>query len=137
LLQISSGRDDPVPSQHMTVVFNTFVMMTLFNEINARKIHGQRNVFNGIFTNPIFYGIWVATFALQVKKLYLKNTIIFTHILYPDSQILIVEFGSAFFWTKAITIDQWMWCIFFGFGTLVWGQLIISLPNRLVPEKLS
>jgi P-type Ca2+ transporter type 2B len=66
LLQINSGREDPAPNQHMTVVFNTFVMMTLFNEINARKIHGQRNVFQGIFTNPIFYGIWVATFILQV-----------------------------------------------------------------------
>ncbi|CAB3380994.1 Hypothetical predicted protein [Cloeon dipterum] len=116
LLQIESGRDDSVPTQHMTVVFNTFVMMTLFNEINARKIHGQRNVFQGIFTNPIFYGIWVSTFVLQ---------------------ILIIEFGSAFFSTKALSIDQWMWCLLFGVGTLLWGQLIISLPNRVVPEKFS
>ena len=40
-------------------------MMTLFNEINARKIHGQRNVFGGIFTNPIFYLIWIATLGAQ------------------------------------------------------------------------
>ena len=33
------------PSEHFTIVFNTFVMMTLFNEINARKIHGERNIF--------------------------------------------------------------------------------------------
>ena len=43
-------------------------MMTLFNEINARKIHGQRNVFEGIFTNPIYYCIWIATAASQVTK---------------------------------------------------------------------
>lgn len=42
-------------------------MMTLFNEINARKIHGQRNVFEGIFTNPIYYCIWIATAAAQVS----------------------------------------------------------------------
>lgn len=42
-------------------------MMTLFNEINARKIHGQRNVFEGIFTNPIYYCIWIATAASQVS----------------------------------------------------------------------
>ena len=48
LFDINSGRyaklHDP-PSQHFTILFNTFVMMTLFNEINARKIHGERNVF--------------------------------------------------------------------------------------------
>jgi magnesium-transporting ATPase (P-type) len=33
------------PSEHFTFVFNTFAMMTLFNEFNARKIHGERNVF--------------------------------------------------------------------------------------------
>ena len=41
-------------------------MMTLFNEINARMIHGQRNVFNGLHRNPIFVGIWISTMAAQV-----------------------------------------------------------------------
>ena len=71
LLDIDSGRyadiRDP-PSQHFTIIFNTFVMMTLFNEINARKIHGQRNVFQGFFTNPIFYSIWLSTLASQVRN---------------------------------------------------------------------
>ena len=49
------------------MIFNSFVMMTLFNEINARKIHGQRNVFIGLFTNPIYYVIWIATFIGQVN----------------------------------------------------------------------
>ena len=49
------------------MIFNTFVMMTLFNEINARKIHGQRNIFSGLQGNPIFVGIWVATMAGQVR----------------------------------------------------------------------
>jgi Ca2+ transporting ATPase len=63
---------DPVhaaPSQHFTVVFNAFVMMTLFNEINARKIHGQRNVFAGLHTNYMFLIIWVGTFIGQVSLL--------------------------------------------------------------------
>ncbi|UYV72742.1 PMCA [Cordylochernes scorpioides] len=54
------------PSQHFTVIFNTFVMMTLFNEINARKIHGERNIFEGLLTNPIFYSIILVTLAAQV-----------------------------------------------------------------------
>lgn len=40
--------------------------MTLFNEFNARKIHGQRNIFEGVFTNPIFYLIWIGTCISQV-----------------------------------------------------------------------
>lgn len=43
--------------------------MTLFNEFNARKIHGQRNVFEGIFTNPIFYTIWVGTAVAHVSQI--------------------------------------------------------------------
>ena len=50
------------PSQHFTLVFNAFVLMTLFNEINARKIHGERNVFEGIYKNPYFYVIWIICF---------------------------------------------------------------------------
>lgn len=70
MLDIESGRYAELgagPSQHFTVIFNSFVMMTLFNEFNARKIHGQRNVFEGIFTNPIFYTIWIGTCVSQVN----------------------------------------------------------------------
>ena len=72
MFDIDSGRDtSPTqatapPTQHFTIIFNTFVMMTLFNEINARKIHGQRNVFEGLHRNPIFLGIWLSTFVVQV-----------------------------------------------------------------------
>ncbi|TRY56127.1 hypothetical protein DNTS_015252 [Danionella cerebrum] len=38
---------------------------TLFNEINARKIHGERNVFEGIFNNVIFCSIVFSTFIIQ------------------------------------------------------------------------
>lgn len=71
MLDIPTGRGAEFgapPTEHFTVIFNTFVMMTLFNEINARKIHGQRNVFEGFFTNPIFYCIWIGTVAAQVRK---------------------------------------------------------------------
>src|SRR5262245_14586923 len=58
LFDIDDGRWAKIgapPTQHFTLVFNAFVMMTLFNEINSRKIHGQRNVFGGMFRNPIYY----------------------------------------------------------------------------------
>ncbi|XP_014296753.1 plasma membrane calcium-transporting ATPase 2 isoform X4 [Microplitis demolitor] len=103
-------------TQHFTIIFNTFVMMTLFNEFNARKIHGQRNVFQGIFTNPIFYSIWIGTML---------------------SQVIIIQYGKMAFSTKALTLEQWLWCIFFGVGTLVWGQVVTTVPTRKIPKILS
>ncbi|TNN88170.1 Plasma membrane calcium-transporting ATPase 3 [Liparis tanakae] len=68
IFNIDCGRHAPLhapPSEHYTIIFNTFVLMQLFNEINARKIHGERNVFQGVFSNPIFCSIVVGTFAVQ------------------------------------------------------------------------
>ncbi|KAK0153456.1 Plasma membrane calcium-transporting ATPase 1 [Merluccius polli] len=68
LFDIDCGRNAPLhapPSEHYTIVFNTFVLMQLFNEINARKIHGERNVFDGMFNNPIFCSIVFSTFIIQ------------------------------------------------------------------------
>ena len=72
LFNIEDARDAKVfkPTQHYTMIFNAFVLMTLFNEINARKIHGERNVFKGILTNPIFYSIWIVTLFLQVLTVF-------------------------------------------------------------------
>lgn len=53
-------------SEQFTIVFNTFVLMTLFNEINARKLHGERNTFKGLFSNINFHIIWFSCFGAQV-----------------------------------------------------------------------
>ncbi|XP_068442911.1 plasma membrane calcium-transporting ATPase 1 isoform X2 [Clinocottus analis] len=111
IFDIDSGRNTPLhapPSEHYTIVFNTFVLMQLFNEINARKIHGERNVFEGIFNNLIFCSIVFGTFIIQ---------------------IVIVQFGGKPFSCVALTIDQWLWCTFLGFGSLLWGQVISSIPT--------
>ncbi|XP_047202372.1 plasma membrane calcium-transporting ATPase 2 isoform X2 [Girardinichthys multiradiatus] len=111
IFDIDSGRNAPLhspPSEHYTIIFNTFVMMQLFNEINARKIHGERNVFDGIFRNPIFCSIVFGTFAIQ---------------------IVIVQFGGKPFSCQPLDLEKWMWCVFLGLGELVWGQVIASIPN--------
>jgi magnesium-transporting ATPase (P-type) len=103
------------PSQHFTMIFNSFVLMTLFNEINSRKIHGERNVFKGFFGNPIFYGIWGTTLGLQ---------------------FVIVQWGSYAFACHWLTLEQWGWCLLFGIGTLIWGQLVTSIPTHKLTKKL-
>lgn len=109
------GRLHAAPTQHFTIIFNTFVMMTLCNEINARKIHGQRNIFEGLQRNPIFIGIWIGTMV---------------------GQIIIVQFAGVAFYTSALTIDQWLWCIFLGVGVMLWGQVITSIPTKKLPKHL-
>ncbi|XP_054883509.1 plasma membrane calcium-transporting ATPase 2 isoform X6 [Poeciliopsis prolifica] len=111
IFDIDSGRNAPLhspPSEHYTIIFNTFVMMQLFNEINARKIHGERNVFEGIFRNPIFCSIVFGTFAIQ---------------------IVIVQFGGKPFSCQPLSLEKWLWCVFLGLGELVWGQVIATIPN--------
>ncbi|XP_040178822.1 plasma membrane calcium-transporting ATPase 3 isoform X7 [Rana temporaria] len=111
IFDIDSGRNAPLhspPSEHYTIIFNTFVMMQLFNEINARKIHGERNVFDGIFANLIFCSIVLGTFGVQ---------------------ILIVQFGGKPFSCAPLNAQQWLWCLFVGVGELVWGQVIATIPT--------
>uniref|UniRef100_A0A671FUC4 Calcium-transporting ATPase n=1 Tax=Rhinolophus ferrumequinum TaxID=59479 RepID=A0A671FUC4_RHIFE len=159
MFQIDSGRNAPLhapPSEHYTIIFNTFVMMQLFNEINARKIHGERNVFDGIFRNPIFCTIVLGTFAIQVARLpsspgpgwawaagalpqcpgspglqaALTVSVCLSRLSVPfHLQIVIVQFGGKPFSCAPLQLDQWMWCIFIGLGELVWGQVIATIPT--------
>ncbi|XP_058844485.1 plasma membrane calcium-transporting ATPase 2 isoform X9 [Acipenser ruthenus] len=112
IFNIDSGRNAPLhapASEHYTIIFNTFVMMQLFNEINARKIHGERNVFDGIFRNPIFCSIVLGTLGIQ---------------------IVIVQFGGKPFSCSPLDVDKWLWCLFLGFGELLWGQVISTIPKN-------
>lgn len=43
--------------------------------------------------------------------------------LCSSPQIIIVQFGGKPFSCTALTIDQWLWCIFIGVGELLWGQV--------------
>uniref|UniRef100_A0A672NMS1 Calcium-transporting ATPase n=1 Tax=Sinocyclocheilus grahami TaxID=75366 RepID=A0A672NMS1_SINGR len=109
IFNIDNGRYAPLhspPSEHYTIIFNTFVLMQLFNEINARKIHGERNVFDGIFGNPIFCSIVLGTFG-----------------------IVIVQFGGKPFSCAPLNVEQWLWCLFVGVGELLWGQVIATVPT--------
>ena len=57
---------DSKPTQLFTMVFNAFILMTLFNEVNCRRVHGERNVVEHLTGNPLFVGIWLISLALQV-----------------------------------------------------------------------
>jgi len=54
------------PSRHYTVIFNTFVFCQVFNFINARKIHEEKNIFEGITKNIFFVAIVFGIAGLQL-----------------------------------------------------------------------
>jgi len=50
-----------------SVIFNTFIFMQLFNEINARKIHNEYNILGNVLDSPIFLAIFIGIAGLQVR----------------------------------------------------------------------
>ncbi|VDK89569.1 unnamed protein product [Litomosoides sigmodontis] len=116
---VENGRWAPLnspPSKHFTIIFNAFVLMTLMNEINSRKVHGERNVFKDLFTNPLFCVIWVLTLI---------------------SQVLIVQFGGAWVSTAPLNEIHWAVCVACAFGTLLWGQVLATIPSKVLPKFFS
>jgi Ca2+ transporting ATPase len=101
---IIEERDDE-NSVHYTIIFNTFVWMQLFNEVNCRKLHGEFNVFKGIVDNPLFYCILITTAGLQA---------------------LIVQFGSIAFHVaeEGLSLKYWGLSLLLGFGSLPVQQVI-------------
>ena len=90
-----------------TFIFNAFVMMQVFNEINSRKCNGEWNVFEHFFDNWIFSAILVGTVAMQV---------------------LMVEVLGFFAETTPLSWQLWLQCFLFGFVALPLNLLINAIP---------
>ena len=104
-------QEEGAPTQkllHYTMVFQTFVFMQLFNQINARKIEdGEFNIFAGILRNKHFLGVVVFTFVIQM---------------------VLVEIGGRVVKCHPLNTYQNIVCILFGAGELIWGFVIKSTP---------
>jgi len=90
-----------------TIIFNTFVWMQIFNEINARKVNGEWNVIEGFFDNSMFSVILVITGLLQ---------------------FLIVQFGGEWTSTMPLNLQQWLFCIVVGSVSFPVGQIVLWFP---------
>lgn len=62
--------------------------------------------------------------------------------------------GGVVFKTKGLTIGMWLWCLFFGVGQLLWGQvngiykkvlsgpptyfqILATIPSKRLPKKMA
>ncbi|KAI9176036.1 plasma membrane calcium [Blastocladiella emersonii ATCC 22665] len=91
-----------------TLVFNAFIFLQIFNEINCRRLDNHLNVFKGIHRNPYFVTIMLLTILLQV---------------------VIVQFGRSAFQTVPLNAGEWLACIAIGFLSIPVGIIIRLLPD--------
>lgn len=106
-----------VPNQHNAIVFTVFVMMQLFNQLNARKLHGERNVFSGVLANNYFLAIMCLEFGMQVVMVELPG--------------VNLAMGCA-----SMSFGQWMMCVFIGATELAINPLIQYIPTSWLPSAL-
>lgn len=98
-------------SAHMTIIFNVFVILTLFNQINARILDDSFNIFVDIQKNWWFVIIEMVELGMHV--------------------ILIQFFSKVFKVSRGgLTANQWLICILFGLTTFV-----ISIICKFVPDN--
>jgi len=102
-------------TEHRTLIFNIFVMCQVFNELNCRKLGQNPNIFEGIFQNHLFLGIFVFTMLMQ---------------------FVMVEFGGEWTSTVSLSVQQWLVCIGIGAISLVIGFVLRFVPvSEAVLEK--
>ena len=95
--QYTQNQGSPV---QLTMIFNIFVLYTLFNQINCRVVDGTKNIFARLKNNPLFIVIEIFEFIVQ---------------------FIIIEFwNSVFKATKnGLTLRQWGICIILSSFSLV------------------
>jgi len=115
-------------TRHFTVVFNTFVLMQLFNEFNSRQLQtvealreswAEWNVMRGVTKNPLFVGVMAITFVLQY---------------------ILVQFTGLFFKVRPLTAHQWGLCAAIAVGALplqflINLVLVLDSPKTAPPQK--
>jgi len=103
------GTDDDLRT---TILFNTFVFLQLWNEINSRKLDNSF-VFTGIFSNSIFITVMIITICVQY---------------------LLVQFGGEFSHTIPLNSTQWLFSGLIGIVSIPLAIILRSIP--VPPEKV-
>lgn len=101
---------------HFTMLFNTFVLMQLFNEFCCRVIDDSYNFFFNIHTNISFIFLWTLEAGLQI--------------------IIVCLTGPVFNVAKGgITPKQWGICIGFALLTYPVNLLLKLLPDPCTKQE--
>lgn len=94
-----------------TLVFNTFVWMQIFNQVNNRRLDNGFNIFEGIQHNYFF----VIINAVMI-----------------GGQVMIIFVGGQAFQVKPINGAQWGYSIVLGALSIPVGMIVRMVPDELV-----
>ncbi|OQR81907.1 calcium-transporting ATPase [Thraustotheca clavata] len=97
---------------HFTFIFNVFVFCQLFNEINARNVSNDWNVYKNLASNAMFMNILIITGVVQA---------------------LFVEFGGDFTRTTGLSLMNWIYSVLLGAVSLPLGILMRFIPIQEAP----
>lgn len=98
-----------------TLVFNTFVWLQIFNELNNRRLDNRLNIFEGITHNYFFIAI---------------------NLIMIGGQVLIVFVGGEAFRITRLDGKEWGLSIGLGAISIPFGVLIRLLPDSWVTACL-
>ena len=118
-LLVSGDTFFSVPSysdEHLTIVFNAFVMLQVFNFFNARMLYSDINPFRDITKSPVLCAVVVSIVFLQV---------------------FIVQCGGQFMSTVPLNFSQWTWCVLLGSLSLPVGVAVRVAQNGHVRHNVS
>lgn len=90
-----------------TIIFNSFVLLQIFNLVNCRKLGSHINVIDKLWENSMFMIIFLIIFI---------------------GQVIIIQFGGVAFNTIPLSGKFWGLCIVIGFMSLPWGLVMRLLP---------
>ena len=77
------------------MVFHAFVFCQVFNEINARKLHNELNVFKGITVHPWFLAVFFGTIGVQYALIEVPGTVSWRPRIYSISSSLTYSISPA------------------------------------------
>ncbi|KAF2201261.1 calcium transporting P-type ATPase-like protein [Delitschia confertaspora ATCC 74209] len=93
------------------LVFNTFVWMQIFNQVNNRRLDNRFNIFEGIHRNYFF---------------------IFINCIMIGGQVMIIFVGGTAFEVKRLNGAQWGYSIVLGALSIPVGVIIRLIPDELI-----
>ena len=93
------------PEQKSTVLFTLFVVFQLFNAFNSREL-SDTSIFLNLSKNHLMLGVFALTFGLQV---------------------VITQWGGAFFNTQPLPLSVWGGILATGFSVILFAEFIKAI----------
>ncbi|CAD7967106.1 unnamed protein product [Amoebophrya sp. A120] len=137
-LDLPSGFDrEPYvdfPTQHYTLLFNTFVFLQVFNLINCRKIYNDWNVFAAITKNQTL--MLIVSIIVIVQIFIVESGALFNVLLNNDltteqerTNHLICKSVNHAFRTVHLPLWQWGVSLSLAAGCIVWRIFLVALAK--------